>query len=298
MAFVEVCHAQAQVPGFIFSACCMSFGFSRSFLYESSTINMIPKILHYCWYGRGERPAVMQMCIESWRKHCPEYEIMEWNEDNTPMNIPWIKDAYMHQKYAFVADYMRFYILAKYGGVYMDTDMLLIGGIDKFLEHVFFIGLEDSYNVSFGILGCEKDHYIARRCLELYDSIKFDLVHPPIITRLITPIFNDQGRIEEDTTQFLRSSSICIYKSSVFYPIHYSQQFEIDDVLSYAKPDTVGIHLWNKSWKDEFQMFEAGNWELGFAEVNKRIKRTPFLPFAYWRKLIKYIGRYLGLWKR
>ena len=111
---------------------------------------MIPKIIHYCWYGRGEKSAAIQMCIESWRKYCPDYEIKEWNEDNSPMHIKWMHDAYKHQKYAFVADYARFYALHQDGGIYMDTDMLLVKPIDEFLKNSMFmllsmVGLSGHY---------------------------------------------------------------------------------------------------------------------------------------------------------
>ncbi|MCQ2179222.1 MAG: hypothetical protein MJY91_03855 [Bacteroidales bacterium] len=259
---------------------------------------MIPRVLHYCWYGRGEYPAVMRMCLDSWRKYCPDYEILEWNEDNTPMDISWIRDAYKHGKYAFCADYMRFYVLGRFGGVYLDTDVLLTSNIDSFLNHHFFAGREDALNVNFAVAGSEPGHWFCNKCIGLYDSMKFDLVHPPIITRLITPILAEVGLIEQDVTQNILNEGIYVYASSVFYPIHYSQPFELSEAMSYSKPGTVAIHLWNKSWKDEFQMFESGNWRLGFSEVRKRIKRTPFLPFSYWKKLVKYTGRYLGLWKR
>lgn len=259
---------------------------------------MIPKIIHYCWYGRGEKSAAIQMCIESWRKYCPDWEIKEWNEENSPMHIRWMHDAYKHQKYAFVADYARFYALYQEGGVYMDTDMLLVKPIDDFLKDgVCFLGREDQYNASMGIIGMIEGNELCRTILGYYDQMKFDVVKPPIITRFLTPILQQYGLIEEDTTQHL-SNGLVVYQSDYFYPIHYSQDFDLKDVYSYQKPHTHGIHLWNKSWTDEFKLFEAGEYKLGFTEVKKRFMRTPFLPLSYWKKVIKYTGRYLGLWKR
>ena len=97
----------------------------------------------------------------------------------------------------------------------------------------------------------------------------------------------EYGLIEEDTTQHL-SNGLVVYQSDYFYPIHYSQDFDLKDVYSYQKPNTHGIHLWNKSWTDEFKLFEAGEYKLGFTEVKKRFMRTPFLPLTYWKKVIKY----------
>ena len=258
---------------------------------------MIPKIIHYCWYGCGEKSAAIQMCIESWRKFCPDWEIKEWNEDNSPMQIRWMKEAYKHHKYAFVADYARFYALYSEGGVYMDTDMLLVKPIEEFLHDEMFIGREDRYNANMAIMGMHKGNIFCQQIMDYYDQTPFDLVHPPIITRFLTPVLQQYGLIEEDTTQHL-SNGLVVYQSDYFYPIHYSQDFDLKDVYSYQKPNTHGIHLWNKSWTDEFKLFEAGEYKLGFTEVKKRFMRTPFLPLTYWKKVIKYTGRYLGLWKR
>ena len=258
---------------------------------------MIPKIIHYCWYGRGEKSAAIKMCIESWKRYCPDYVIKEWNEDNSPMEIRWMHDAYKHCKYAFVADYARFYALYNEGGVYLDTDMLLVKPIDEFLQDSCFMGREDQYNVNMAILGAKKGDAFCKQCLDYYDDNTFDMLKPPIITRFITPLLFPFGLVEENTTQNL-SNNVTVYKSDYFYPIHYSQDFDLADVYSYQKPDTYGIHLWNKSWTDEFRLFEAGEYKLAFSEVRRRVRRTPFLPFGYWKKVLKYFGRYVGFWKR
>ena len=85
---------------------------------------MIPKIVHYCWFGRNPLPPLAQTCIASWRKFLPDYDIREWNEDNFDVNsIPYTAEAYRQKKYAFVSDYARFWILYHHGGLYFDTDM-------------------------------------------------------------------------------------------------------------------------------------------------------------------------------
>ena len=258
---------------------------------------MIPKTIHYCWFGRGKFSPEIEMCMASWRKYCPDYGIKEWNEDNSPMDIPWIRDAYKHQKYAFVADYMRFYVLYHEGGVYMDTDMLLVRPIDSFLLDGLFLGREDEYNASLGIIGSEKGSAFCKMCLDYYDNTRFDIVSPPIITRFITPRLFQYGFTEEDTTQYL-TNGLTVYKSSYFYPIHYSQEFALEEVMQYVKVDTCGVHLWNKSWTDELQLLAKGEYKQGFRLVWRRFKRTPLLPMRYWAKVIKYFGNYMGIWKR
>ena len=249
---------------------------------------MIPKILHYCWFGKGDYTPEIELCLESWKRYCPEWDIRLWNEDNSPMSIPWIHDAYRHQKYAFVADYVRFWALYQFGGVYMDTDMLVTAPLDSFLENSSFIGREDEYNASMGIIGAEKHDPFCKLCLDYYDSSRFNMASPPIITRFITPLLTNFGFVEEDKTQHL-TNGLVVYQSDVFYPIHYTENFELNDINRYVTPNTVCIHLWNKSWRDEIQMLASGEYKRGFRMAIKRLVRTPLLPFRYYKKLVKYL---------
>ena len=107
---------------------------------------MIPKIIHYCWFGRSPLPPLAIKCIESWRKYLPDYEIKEWNEDNFDVNIiPYTAEAYAQKKYAFVSDYARFWILYKYGGIYFDTDVEVIRPLDDIIARGGFMGFETDY---------------------------------------------------------------------------------------------------------------------------------------------------------
>lgn len=104
---------------------------------------MIPKVIHYCWFGRNPLPESAVKCIESWRNYMPDYEIKEWNEDNFDVNIiPYTAEAYSVGKYAFVSDYARFWILHRYGGVYFDTDVEVIKPIDDIVAKGAFMGVE------------------------------------------------------------------------------------------------------------------------------------------------------------
>ena len=104
---------------------------------------MIPKIIHYCWFGRNPLPKDAQRCIASWKKFFPDYEIKEWSEDNFDVNmIPYIKEAYGLKKYAYVSDYARLWILNKCGGLYFDTDVEIIRPIDDILGKGGFMGFE------------------------------------------------------------------------------------------------------------------------------------------------------------
>ncbi len=104
---------------------------------------MIPKTIHYCWFGCGELPELARKCIASWRKYLPDYEIKEWNEDNFDVNIiPYTAEAYRAGKYAFVSDYARFWVLYHYGGLYFDTDVEVIRPMDDIIERGNFMGFE------------------------------------------------------------------------------------------------------------------------------------------------------------
>lgn len=106
---------------------------------------MIPKIIHYCWFGRGEMPELAQKCIESWHKYMPDYEYKLWNEDNFDVNsVPYVKEAYEARKFAFVTDYVRLYALYTEGGIYMDTDVEVLKPYDGLLQLTAFTGYEGS----------------------------------------------------------------------------------------------------------------------------------------------------------
>ena len=107
---------------------------------------MIPKTIHYCWFGKKPLPPLAKKCIVSWKKFFPDYEIIEWNEDNFDVNqIPYTAEAYKHKKYAFVSDYARFKILYEHGGLYFDTDVEIIKPMNDIISQGNFMGLRKRY---------------------------------------------------------------------------------------------------------------------------------------------------------
>ena len=120
-------------------------------------LKMIPKIIHYCWFGRGEMPPLAKKCIKSWKKYCPDYEIKEWNEDNFDLDMyPYAREAYDNRKFAFVTDVVRLYAIYTEGGIYMDTDVEVLKPLDSFLKHIAFSGYENDTLVPTGIMASEK----------------------------------------------------------------------------------------------------------------------------------------------
>lgn len=138
---------------------------------------MIPKIIHYCWFGGNPLPPLVQKCIKSWKKYCPDYEIVRWDESNFDISGSplYVKQAYDKKKWAFVSDYVRLWALVNYGGVYMDTDVEVIQPIDRFLRESAFSGFEATDRIPTGIMACEKDHPTFKEWLNEYGKKLFVL---------------------------------------------------------------------------------------------------------------------------
>ena len=136
---------------------------------------MIPKVIHYCWFGGNAKPASVLKCIESWKKYCPGYEIKEWNEENFRIedNL-YCKQAYDAKKWAFATDYARLVIVYNNGGIYLDTDVEVIKPLDDLLNHKFFIGRQQGFQVNTGSgFGAEKGHPVLKRMIDDYEDIPF-----------------------------------------------------------------------------------------------------------------------------
>lgn len=120
----------------------------------------IPKIIHYCWFGRNPKPDLAVKCIESWKKYFPNYEIKEWNEDNWDVNCcSYVSEAYKARKWAFVSDYARFDILYRYGGVYFDTDVEVIKPMEDILNAGSFMGMEEGRLVDLVSASNSQDYF-------------------------------------------------------------------------------------------------------------------------------------------
>lgn len=136
---------------------------------------MIPKIIHYCWFGGNPLPELAVRCIESWKKYCPDYEIVEWNEHNFDVNCnTYCREAYEAKKWAFVSDVARLYALVTVGGIYMDTDVEVLKPLDDFLSCAAFSGFEEEDRISTGIMAAEKGHPLFTEFLNDYATARFN----------------------------------------------------------------------------------------------------------------------------
>ena len=221
---------------------------------------MIPKIIHYCWFGRNPLPELAQRCIASWRKFLPDYEIKEWNEDNFDVNIiPYTAEAYKQKKYAFVSDYARFWILYRYGGIYFDTDVEVIRPMDDIIARGNFMGFEQDpdgvntpgkyaprycFAVALGLgLGISQGHPFIKKMLEKYDLMEFEMPTLPwgkTIVAYTTEVLVEDGLRNIKGIQNV--DDITIYPHEYFAPI---------DVITgrlHITPNTYTIHWYMGSW--------------------------------------------------
>lgn len=214
---------------------------------------MIPKIIHYCWFGYGKMPLLAKRCIQSWKKYLPDYEIKEWNEHNFDLSLfPYAQEAYDAKKYAFVTDVVRLYALYTEGGIYMDTDVEVLKSLDPFLLHTAFSGFENETQVPTGIMASERGGIWARDNLEYYQNKHFinkngemELTTNVVF---ITEYMLQKGLIPNDTFQDF-PGLITIYPHDYFCPKSYKDQ------KIYKTNHTVTIHHFNGSWKTPKQRF-------------------------------------------
>lgn len=136
---------------------------------------MIPKVIHYCWFGHKSLPDEVLRCIMSWHRFCPDYEIKQWDESNFDVTVhPYVKEAYDAKKWAFVTDYARLYILEHEGGIYLDTDVELIASLDPLLQHSCTFGEEIRGRVNTGVGFATESHQPAiQAMLSQYDDVHF-----------------------------------------------------------------------------------------------------------------------------
>jgi len=135
---------------------------------------MIPKIIHYCWFGGNPYPEKVQKCIDSWKRVLPDYELMLWNEDNFDVNMAdFPREAYEKRQYAFVSDYARMYVLKKYGGVYFDVDIEAKRDIAPILENDLVIALDDSGDITGAFIAAIPEHDFICKLMDMYNSMKF-----------------------------------------------------------------------------------------------------------------------------
>ncbi len=228
---------------------------------------MIPKKIHYCWFGRGEKSALVKKCMASWKKYLPEYELKEWNEDNFDLDLfPFTREAYESRKYAFVTDVVRLYALYNEGGVYMDTDVEVLKPLDSFLHHIAFSGFEDDTQVPTGIMASEKNSIWAKENLDYYHERHFILPDGTWDTTsnvaIITNYMVSKGLLKVNG-YYDFPNLITIYPKDYFCPKSYL------DKKIYLTDNTVTIHHFSGSWQYKSKVRKFADLLIGEAFAEK-----------------------------
>lgn len=222
---------------------------------------MIPKLIHYCWLGGAPKPERVIKCIDSWKKHCPDYKIVEWNENNLDISVnKFTLQAYEKKAWGFVPDYLRLMIVYNYGGIYLDTDVQMVKSLDSLLKYKAFAGFEDNKHVALGLgFGAEKGCCFLKKHMDQYDNLSF-IQEDGSINRTPSPQYATQllkqyglhdcdGKIQE-------VCGVTIFPPDFFCP----KDFETG--LTKITRNTYSIHQFDGSWcTDEELAYKNNRWK-------------------------------------
>lgn len=211
----------------------------------------IPRIIHYCWFGNNQKPPLTIKCIESWKKYCKDYKIVEWNETNFDVQLCplYVRQAYEAKKWAFVTDYVRLKVVYENGGIYLDTDVELKKSLDQLLKHKAYFGFENGIDVATGLgFGAEKNAQVLYEMMQDYNDIPFvyqggtyDTTPCP---KRNTKVLLKYGLKQDDSMQII-GDDILILPSIYLCPISYRT---MKRRISFK---TISIHWFSASWLEQ-----------------------------------------------
>lgn len=204
---------------------------------------LIPKKIHYCWFGNKKLPKIAKKCMGSWEYYLGDYEVKRWDETNFDVfSECYTKEAYEAGKYAFVSDYVRLYALYHEGGIYMDTDVEVVKNLDRFLKHDAFSGFEGPDFIPTGIMAARKKHPWVEKILNYYRNATFESSKQEQVpnTVIITKLSLKDGLVLNDKKQTF--NGVTIYPKDFFCPMDY------DDSRFNLTENTHTIHHFSASW--------------------------------------------------
>lgn len=208
---------------------------------------MIPKIIHYCWFGGNSKPASVRKCIGSWKKFLPDYEIKEWNEDNFNLqeSIPYVQEAYASKKWAFVTDYVRLIALYEQGGIYFDTDVEVFKSFDDLLLDKCFLGFESNDYICTATIGCEPKNEFIKSFIDSYNSRHFinqDGSYDTVTTNVvaITKLLLARGLKPSGKFQQLNDVTV--------FPQHYFASNDLINIFHKYNTNCYSYHHCQASW--------------------------------------------------
>ena len=252
---------------------------------------MIPKKIHYCWFGGNELPAIAKKCINSWKKFFPDYEIIEWNEKNFDINFnAYAKEAYDAKKYAFFTDVARLYIIYNHGGIYFDIDVEVINSFEDVLKNKAFFGFETKENVNTGLgFGAVPGNKIVKKMLDDYKTKKFILENGEF-DLTPCPITNSKVLKKNKfslTGNFEKKDGIAIYPVDYFNP-----KGGYGEILNITS-NTLSIHHFDGSWLSTEEKKRANRRNLLCIKYGEKygkiMYKTIYFPFILFSN-IKELG--------
>lgn len=265
---------------------------------------MIPKIIHYCWFGGAPLGESEIKCIESWKRYCPDYEIHRWDESNYDVRKnKYMSDAYNHRKWAFVSDYARVDVIHEYGGLYFDTDVELVRQPDELLDCGLFCGWENragmqendvSYDnsVAFGLgFGAIAGHPVLSEILDLYEELNF-VNNDGTLNLLACPAYQTEVLKRHGLDD--RDASRQSFEDVEVYPEEwFSPQSQLTGE-THLTANTISIHHFSMTWQDPLARRELDlEWKLiavlGYSNGHK-LARFLSIPSRAFRKLRTNLG--------
>lgn len=224
---------------------------------------MIPKKIHYCWFGKNPLPRSAKKCIASWKKYLPDYEIKEWNEDNFDVSMSlYTHDAYEAKKYAFVSDVARLFALVKEGGIYMDTDVEVVRSLDPLLCHHAFMGFEGVNYIATNIIGSEAAHPFFSYLLSSYGSRRFIKDNGNL--DLSTNVVKITSILEKEY-QLILSGEEQVINGIYFYPTDFFSPYDYITGRLHLTQNTFTIHWFDQSWTKRIA------WKVRLSQLYHRI---------------------------
>lgn len=205
----------------------------------------IPKIIHFCWFGGKEKPRKVQKCIDTWHRYLSDYEFIEWNENNFDINSnKYVKQAYEHQKFAYVSDYARIKALYEYGGIYMDTDVEVHKSFNDLLEHKCIFGFEEKNYIATSFMACVPKHEFIKTFVDIYENINFcdsdNKIDLTTNVEKLTSILEDRGLIRNNKFQSIGDIKV--------YPQEYFSPYDYGNCIRKNTKNTYCEHYFLVSW--------------------------------------------------
>ncbi|WP_278588087.1 glycosyltransferase family 32 protein [Limosilactobacillus pontis] len=212
---------------------------------------MIPKLVHYCWFGNQAMPDKVLKNIQSWKSSNPDYKFIEWNEQNFDINSSsFVKEAYSEEKWAFVTDYVRLYAVYNYGGFYFDTDVQLVKKLDE-VNKVFpsgFMGFQGDNLVASGLgFAAPSKKKIIKEMMDVYNSVEFD---EKKLENISCPILNTNVLIAHGLK---RNGSIQSIDGLTILPKEFLCPLDLEHGKKEIDDNTIAIHYYNASWMSSYQ---------------------------------------------